>query len=442
MKKRQRPNTGRLVIIILLIVLALYGFFIGPLRALTNEFLLAGILNLFVAMVIMLAFFYLTLWLAGAHVLPVNLRDRHEKAAARAILSRFATGGRVAMAVVHDGAVEPGPDGESREEVWGHGIIDVDSTSVITLHTEIGLSRIKGPGLVFMREVEQLRHIVDLRTQFRSQEFDFMTRDGIPVKTRLTLRFQIDQAIFNKNLHAHDPRAPFPAPISWSIRPVSRALANLQVVDGGGPLTKWSDLPLLFARGMLRALISEYRFDDLLAPLEPDRNPRKDLREKLVARLKPVLMQQGVKVTSLSIGMFLPQSFDPEKTFNQEKPELDPITAQRIKAWKAEWESRMIKLNAEAQAEAERQREKARAQARLESILRLTQALEQDLPLSGEQDQITQHFWGIIKKITDEPGTRALLEEDQMRFIFRLAQPGEMPPQLDQPDTYGLPPAA
>src|SRR5512135_1802474 len=68
MKKRQRSNTGRLVIIILLIVLALYGFFIGPLRALTNEFLLAGILNLFVAMVIMMVFFYLTLWLAGAHV--------------------------------------------------------------------------------------------------------------------------------------------------------------------------------------------------------------------------------------------------------------------------------------------------------------------------------------------------------------------------------------
>ncbi len=442
MKKRQRPSTGRLIIIILLAVLVLYGFFIGPLRAQTNDILLGGLFNLFVAFAIMLAFFYLTLRLAGSHILPVNQRDKHEKAAARGILRRFATGGRVAMAVVRDGAVEPGPGGESREEIWGHGVIDVDSTSVVTLYTDIGLSRIKGPGLVFMRETEQLRHIVDLRVQFRSQEFEFMTRDGIPIKTRLTLRFQIDQAVFNKNLHAHDPQAPFPAPISWSMRSVGRALTNLQVVDGGGPLTKWSDLPLLFARGILRALISEYRFDDLFLPSEPTRHPRKEIRDQLVARLKPVLMQQGVKVINISVGMFFPQGFDPEKTFNQEKPELDAITAQRIKAWKAEWESRMIKLNAEAQAEAELQREKAGAQARLESILRLTQALEQDLPLSGDQDQITQHFWKVVKKITDEPSTRALLEEDQLRLVFRLAQPGELPPQIDQPDSHGLSPTA
>ncbi|CAG0936599.1 hypothetical protein TFLX_05480 [Thermoflexales bacterium] len=438
MRKRKRPSTGRLSIMILVAVLILYGFFIGPLRALTNDIFITGLFNLFVAFVIVMVFFYLTLLLAGSHVLPVNPRDRQEKAAARGILRRFATGGRVAMAVVRDGVVVPGPGGEPREEVWGHGVIDVDSTSVVTLHTEIDLSRIKGPGLVFMRETEQLRHIVDLRIQFRSQEFEFMTRDGIPIKARLTLRFQIDQANFNKNLHAHDPKAPFPAPISWSMRPVARALTNLQVVDGGGPLTKWNDLPLLYAKGMLRAIISEYRFDDLLSPNEPTRDPRKDIREQIIARLKPVLMQQGVKVLSLSIAMFLPQEFDPDKTFNQEKPELDPITAQRIKAWKAEWESRMIKLNAEGQAEADRQREKARAQARLESIMRLTQALEQDLPLSGDQDQITQHFWKVVKKITDDPKTRSLLEEDQLRFVLQIARPGELPPQLEPPDAHGF----
>jgi vacuolar-type H+-ATPase subunit E/Vma4 len=118
---------------------------------------------------------------------------------------------------------------------------------------------------------------------------------------------------------------------------------------------------------------------------------------------------------------------------------LDDVTAQRIKAWKAEWESRMIKLNAEAQAEADRQREKAKAQAQLESMLRLLQALEQDLPPSGDQDQVAQHFWEVVKNIADEPGTRALLEKEQVRFVLEQARPGEPPPQSDQPESHGFP---
>jgi hypothetical protein len=236
-------------------------------------------------------------------------------------------------------------------------------------------------------------------------------------------------------LHAHDPQVPFPAPISWSMRSVTRALANLQVVDGGS-LTKWNDLPLLYAKGILRALISEYRFDDLFSPQDPARDPRKEIREQVLARLKPILMQQGVKVISLSVGMFFPRGFDPDKAFDPEKPQLDEVTAQRIKAWKAEWESRMIKLNAEAQAEADRLREKARAQARLESVTRLIQALEEDLPPGSTQDPIAEHFWQVVKNFTDDPNTRDLLEDDQYRFVLQFARPGELPPPGSQPESH------
>jgi hypothetical protein len=420
MKKRRRPSAGRFIIIVLLALLTLYGLFIGPLRALTNDIVLGGLLNLAAAFAIMAVFFYVTLWLAGPHVLPVNPRDRHENAAARNLLRRFATGGYVAMAVVRDGAVEPGPHGESREQIGGYGVIDVDSTSVVDLHTAVGPSRIKGTGLVFPHESEHLANIVDLRVQVRSQEFEYMTRDGIPLKARLSMRFQMDQATFNKNLHAHDPKLPLPAPISWSIHPIARALAKLQVVDGGGPVTSWSDLPLLYANGMLRPVISEYRFDDLVSPADPTRDPRKEIREQITARLKPVLMRQGVKMLGLGIGLFLPQGFDSDKTFDQEKPELDEITAQRIKAWKAEWESRMIKLNAEAQAEAERRYAIARTQAQMELIMRVTQALEQGAPVTlGNQDLIAKRFLETLEKLAREPYTRARLSEDNIVVLGR-----------------------
>ena len=255
-----------------------------------------------------------------------------------------------------------------------------------------------------------------------------MTRDGIPLKARLSMRFQIDQANFNKNLHAHDPKLPFPAPIGWSMRPIARALANLQVVDGGGPVTNWSDLPLLYANGMLRAIVSEYRLDDLLWPADPTRDPRKEIREQITARLKPILMQQGVKMLGLGIGLFLPQGFDADKAFDQEKPELDDVTAQRIKAWKAEWESRRFKMNAEAQAEADRQRESARSLARQESLRSLIQAVEEDLPPSGVQDQVTQQFWGIVRTMTDLSDTRTLLEEERLRSLSKSQKAGELPP--------------
>ncbi|NTU65402.1 MAG: hypothetical protein HGB05_18870, partial [Chloroflexi bacterium] len=72
MKKRQRHLTGRLIVIILLALLAVYSFFVGPLRALTNDILLGGLLNLSVAFAIMLAFFQIIYGLGSLIEEPVQ----------------------------------------------------------------------------------------------------------------------------------------------------------------------------------------------------------------------------------------------------------------------------------------------------------------------------------------------------------------------------------
>jgi regulator of protease activity HflC (stomatin/prohibitin superfamily) len=440
-KKKQRRSllAGRLLIVILLVVMALYGFFIGPIRyAVTNDFLIGGLISMLVVFAILGVFFVLTLWLAGSHVLPVNSRDRSEAAAARRVLFRFALGSHIAMAVVREGRVEPGPSGESREQVGGMGVIDVDSTSAVTLHTTIGFSRVEGTGLVFTHETEQLMHLIDLRIQFRTQEFEFLTRDGIPIKVRLSLRFQIDRTEFNKNLHAHDPKAPYPRPLKWSRHRVERALSVLQVADAEGNLSRWSERVLPTAQGMLRAIIADYTLDGLLAPQDPTKNPRRAIRETLDHRLRPVMTGRGIKIITVAVGVIFPADFDAEKTFDQQHPVLDKITEQRINAWKAEYESRMFRISGEAQAEVERQREKARAQAKLEGLLRLTQAVEQDLPATGDQDQITQHFWSVVKKMTDDPNTRALLDEDMLRYMMlQLGRPIDFPMLPGQTDLNG-----
>jgi regulator of protease activity HflC (stomatin/prohibitin superfamily) len=442
-KKQQGLLAGRLLIVILLVAMALYGFFIGPIRyAVTNDFLIGGLISMLVVFAILGGFYLFTLWLAGSHVLPVNSHDRSEAAAARRVLFRFALGGHVAMAVVREGAVEPGPNGESREQAGGMGVIDVDSTSAVALHTPIGFSRVEGTGLVFTHETEQLMHLIDLRIQFRTQEFEFLTRDGIPIKVRLSVRFQIDRTEFNKNLHAHDPKAPYPRPVKWSRHRVERALSVLQVADAEGNLTRWSEQRVIgTAQGMLRAIIAEYTLDGLLAPQDPGRSPRQAIRELLSHRLTPVMAQRGIKIITVAVGVIFPADFDPEKTFDQQNPVLDKITEQRLKAWRAEYESRMFRISGEAQAEAERQREKARAQAKLESLLRLAQAVEQDLPPTGDQDQITQHFWSVVEKITKDPKTHALLDDELLRYMMlQLGRPLDFPMLPGQTDSNEPPP--
>ena len=104
---------------------------------------------------------------------------------------------------------------------------------------------------------------------------------------------------------------------------------------------------------------------------------------------------------------------------------------------------RQFRLSGEAQAEAERQREKARAQAKLESLLRLAQAVEQDLPPTGDQDQITQHFWSIVKKMTDDPKTHALMDEEMLRYMMlQLGRPFDFPMLPGQTDSNEPPPTA
>ena len=152
------------------------------------------------------------------------------------------------------------------------------------------------------------------------------------------------------------------------------------------------------------------------------------------------MAQRGIKILTTSVGVIFPAEFNPDQTFDQNKPVLDKITEQRIKAWKAEYESRMLRLSGEAQAEVERQREKARAQAKLESMLRLAQAVEQDLPPNGDQDQITQHFWSVVKKMTDDPSTHALLDEELLRYMMlQLGRPIDFPLLRGQTDPNGTP---
>ncbi len=411
----------------LLAVLAAWGFLLGPLRAYSNSILIGGLIGLGAVLLIAGVFYLITLWLAGPHVLPVQPRNKYEAREARRLLQRFGTGDRVAMAVVQEATIMPGPHGEGREGLTGPGVVELDSTTAAVLRTDSGQSRVKGPGLIFLRVQERLGTLIDLRIQLRTNEFEFLTRDGIPVKARVTVRFQIDQTYFNQ-VQVDAPAHPLPAPIITSQHAIRRALQN-QSVQATGETSKWHDMPLTLAQSNLRTMIADYKFDELLQPQEPEANPRAAIRKELEDRVKLILARRGIKLLSLGLGIFFPIDDDPNAAELRKK---NPITYQRIETWKAEWESRMLKIMAQAEAEADRQHDLARTQAQMELIMRVTQALEQGGTADRDQDQIARRFLATLQRMADEPFTRERLSEDNVRLLRDLMSGRGGPGSPDQ----------
>jgi hypothetical protein len=258
-------NSRTVLVFLPLTILFLWGFFVGPIHGLLNQFLLAGLIGAAIILVIAGLFFFFTLWLIGPHVLPTHSRDRREGSAARRSLRQFAIGGAMLTAVVREGAVLDGPHGEPRAHADGEGMIDVDSTSVVALATETApLSRIRGPGLTFTRDDEKIAAVVDLRRQSRAGDFEYTTRDGIPVRVRISVRFQVDQTQFLK-VQELTARLKYPPPLVWSQHAIQRVL-NQQIVGQTGGVVKWDDIPLGVAEGAMRGIVAEYTFDGLSEP--------------------------------------------------------------------------------------------------------------------------------------------------------------------------------
>lgn len=403
---------------LLIIFVIAWAAAVGPIRW-YGDVITGTIYGLIVMGVIGVIFFFLALWLIGPHVLPIDTRERRERSSARRVLNQFALGTPTLTAVVREGKVLDGPDGKPRAGTGGTGVIDVDSTSIVGLATDTGLSRLRGQGVVFTSETEKIGPVIDLRIQLRSDRFEYTTRDGILIKTNVAVRFQIDQVQFVKVQEIDRSVLRWPRPLSWTPRTIKRAL-GLQTVGKEGQ-TKWDDMPLGVAAGMLRGIIAEYTFDQLTEPLEPRKDPRSDIKARLNKAVKAALAPSGINVLSVSVGIFFPAGFDQAKAFDQnpKTAELDKITQQRVKAWRAEWESRMIRINAEAEAEVQRRRALARTQAYMDLIMRVTQALEQGAPaIADSTDQVARRFLETLQKIADEQPPMMLGENVQIMGLI------------------------
>lgn len=414
------------IIIPVLLILFVWGALAGPIRW-YGDFFTGGLLSFAVLGIIAALFFFGTLWLIGSRVLPVDPHSRTDKANARRVVQRFALGTPTLTAVVREGKVMPDADGKSRDGEGGIGVIDLDSTSAIVLVTDTGLSRIVKPSLVFTTEGEKLGLVIDLRIQLRTRESEYVTRDGIPIKVRVTVRFQIAHV---RPIKVETVHGTLPRPYSWTPRTERAILGALSLrrINKDGTIN-WDEIPLGLAEGKLRAILAEYTFDQLTEPLDPDKDPRSEIKSRLQSDVKTILAAKGINLLTLGVGLFLPKDFNPDKVFTGD---VDKITQQRIKAWRAAWEGRIIRITAEGQATSEKRRDVARTQAQMELITRITQALEQGVSATDGQDQMARRFLETLQKMAAEPYTDNRLNEESKQLLRDLLAASQGPDQNEQ----------
>jgi regulator of protease activity HflC (stomatin/prohibitin superfamily) len=340
------------------------------------------------------------LWLAGAHILPI-MPDRESLAHARALLRHFVSGQKTLMAVVREGKLVPGPDGKPRTGE-GFGAVLIDSTSAVALVTNTGLSRVTGPGLHFTRRGEKIGPVVDLRPQARSKEIETQTRDGIWVKFKVIVRFQIDGVVARKVQDIDQKQERWPEPYVWSPRQVARALGLERV--GVEQRVRWDEIALNEAIKRSHTYISEYTFDELTEPRNPLVNRRDEIRQKLDAEVKAALARSGIKVIDVKLGQFQPRD--------------EEVVKQRLDSWQSELNRRKKVVEAEGEAESRRQLELARTQAQMDTMTRMIEALDASWRAGANNaDLIALRFLEVLEGLAKDPETQKTLGQVRSKLL-------------------------
>ncbi len=277
--------------------------------------------------------------------------------------------------VVKEGKISPEHEEKPLARIGGPGNVVVFRDNAIFLERFGRFVRVAGPGGTFLQRFERVREVLDLRPQERSTDVEALTRDGIPVKTEVQVRFRL--------MRPPDGMSP---PRKGELRAIYRwawTLAgqchsrSVNLETGAEGENRWPERVMGNVGGTLRAIIARYRLDQLLEPHELDRNPRREIHDELRDKLEKGARNFGAQILEVRMGPLEPA----------EDKVGDVVKRGRIASWQAVWKSEARKEEARGEAQAIRERGLARAYAQMEIILALTrgfQELDRRTSLSGE----------------------------------------------------------
>lgn len=283
--------------------------------------------------------------------------------------------------------------------------------------------RADGPGLVFLHQGEAIAQIFDLRTQSRKQEVEATTRDGIPVKTSVSVSFHVRRLPTGERRPRSVETDTIPYPYD---RQALFDLTYAGSVAGEEKRLSWADQICPQAATLLVGEIGRFTLDQLLesAAAEPMGEIKANIKrglEALQASEDGPTLPKGVTIASVGVG-------------GLELP--DEVVIQRLATWQVEWQSRATSDRAAGAIETQRLVNQARARAVADSIDSLLSSIEAvQVQGQGGQlhevvlQQLTKSLETILTKqvLADLPqrGQLLSLTSDTARELRRVLEQGE-----------------
>lgn len=238
---------------------------------------------------------------------------------------------------------------DSFREVGG-GLLK--SHQVLALSQGAAFSRAAGPGFVRLGKGERITHLIDLRLQSRTEEVEANTRDGIPLKTAVTVKFRVrqeeDDGEEDPLLYPYDKEAIF-------------LVSQLSSRDSENGIRPWTEQLAPQAATMLVSELAQYTLNQIYQTDNSGRQPLAEIRDRILRELSQAFGYYRIDIMGVSVRRLeLPSE----------------VETQRIEIWQADWERKIQMAQAAGNAEAVRRIRRARARAQIEIIENILQNIE------------------------------------------------------------------
>lgn len=267
-------------------------------------------------------------------------------------------------------------DTETVDVLQRFGAAMIDGHLALALFKGMTFSRAVGPGYVRLRKGERVGGVIDLRLQRRQQEATVVTRDGIPLKTTISVAFRVRQP---------DTTGPFPYD-----RDTIFYLTNAGGVRADGEVLSWDERICPLAADILASEISPFQFDLLFELADLAFSPLEDvIKENVAERLRAAIPKlfncpperTPIQITSVGIGDLIPP---------------DEIIEQRIELWKEGWMPFKSRQRFEGKAEAAEFLQAARVRTQVEMLDRLANEMA---VLNNPLDEEDWHDMVVLRTI-------------------------------------------
>jgi regulator of protease activity HflC (stomatin/prohibitin superfamily) len=228
----------------------------------------------------------------------------------------------------------------------------VRSYQVLALTKGKSFMRPAGPGFVNLFNKEEIRQVIDLRVQLRTQPVFASTRDGIPLETTITVIFQVKQDPEDRSqaqlLFPFDKEAVF-------------QISYLHTINEQGVFYGWTEQITPRAAALLVREIAQYNLDALIHYPSTAVSPFQTISRHIQQTLQGQHDLRGIQIMVVKVGSLkLPED----------------IQKQNIANWQAEWQRKIQIEKASGDAEVIRRMKQARARAQIEIIETIVHNLE------------------------------------------------------------------